>query len=68
MSQRTDVLAYLKTGRSLTPRVALDRWGIMRLAARVKELRYQGLKIDTHLVSFGRKRYASYLLCNACRS
>ena len=62
MSQCSDVLKYLKTGRSITPRVAMDKWGIYRLAARILELRSQCLVIETHIVSFGKKRYASYLL------
>ena len=62
MSQCTALLRYLETGRSITPYAALDRWGVFRLAARIRELKDRGHKIDTHIISVGRKRVAAYLL------
>jgi hypothetical protein len=62
MTQNEAVLRHLKTGRSLTPGAALDRFGIFRLAARIHDLRRQGIKIESHTVKFGRKKWASYLL------
>jgi hypothetical protein len=62
-SQRDRILDYLATGRSLSPLVALDRFGCFRLGARVHELRQAGHDIRAKLVKFGGKRYASYSLC-----
>jgi hypothetical protein len=62
MSQCQAILKYLQTGRSITPYAALDRWGVFRLAARIRELRNRGHKIDTHIISVGRKKVAAYLL------
>jgi helix-turn-helix protein len=65
MSQNEIVLKHLKSGRSLTPGAALDRFGIFRLAARIHDLKQQGHRIETHTVKFGRKKWASYLLDRA---
>lgn len=45
-SQRQRILAYLNRGKHLTQLDALYRFGCMRLAARVCELRDQGVKIQ----------------------
>lgn len=65
MTQTEQVLKCLKSGRSLTPGAALDRFGIFRLAARIHELKRAGHRIETHIVKFGQKRWASYLLDRA---
>ena len=65
MSQSTAILKYLQTGRSFTPLMALDRWGVFRLAARVRDLRAAGHRIETHIVKRGKTRYAAYLLDRA---
>jgi len=62
MSQNATVLAYLKTGRKLTPIGALVDFGIYRLAARVNQLRNEGHPITTAWVQRKNKRYASYTL------
>ena len=62
MSQTMQVLAYLKTGKSLTPLQALRRWGIFRLAARVCDLRDGGYDVRCSIVRRGGKRYAEYRL------
>ena len=59
------ILAYLKTGRAVTPLMALERFQSLRLAARVKELRDRGHQIKTRQVAVGRsKRVASYSLAS----
>ena len=63
MSQCTELLKYLESGRSVTPLMALDRWGCFRTAARIKELRKRGHKIRTSIVELGKKRFAAYSLC-----
>jgi Helix-turn-helix domain len=65
MSQKVLILEHLKTGRGITPQVALDRWGCFRLAARIRELKDEGFLIDTHIVQRGNKRWASYLMDRA---
>lgn len=63
LSQRQAVLAWLETGRPLTPMQALYEFGCFRLGARVEELRRQGWNVITEMVEVGRrKRVASYRL------
>jgi len=45
MSQKAAIYAYLKSGRSITPMDALQKFGCFRLAARVCELRREGKPI-----------------------
>ena len=45
MSQKSNILAALKAGERLTPLDALERFGCMRLAARIGELLYDGWPI-----------------------
>jgi hypothetical protein len=59
-NQREQILAHLKTGRPLTPLEALRRYGCMRLAARVEELRDAGEPIITERVVDGVRSFASY--------
>ena len=44
-SQCDLILSHLKAGKALTPLAALDRFGVFRLAARVRDLRDQGHRI-----------------------
>ena len=62
MSQGDEILAYLKTGASLTPLEALSRFGCLRLAARMKDMREAGYRIDTTIRRNGRKWWAEYRL------
>lgn len=61
MSQQTRILAHLRRAR-LDPITALSRYGCLRLAARVDELRSQGHQIVSRLVERGGKRFAQYRL------
>lgn len=61
-SQKSEILAYLKSGHSLTPMDALRQFGCFRLAARIKELRDEGHAIDMTLEDDGQKHYARYSL------
>lgn len=49
-SQCGQILAYLKKGKTLTPAEALKRFGCLRLAARVRDLRDQGYRIRTEMI------------------
>ena len=62
MSQSDEILAYLKTGATLTPLEALSRFGCLRLAPRCLELREAGYRIETTIRRNGRKYYAEYRL------
>ena len=51
MSQCKRILAYLKTGKTLTRRIGLDELGIWESPARISELKQQGANIKTQRVS-----------------
>ena len=63
MSQSREILNYLKQGNEINPLLALERFGCMRLAARISDLRAEGFGIET-IVKKGHngKVYASYRL------
>lgn len=44
-TQSARILRWLKTGRSITPMDALQRFGCFRLAARIYDLRKEGYQI-----------------------
>ena len=50
MTQNEWVLKYMKAFDSITPKVAYEGFGIMRLASRICELRQQGYKIRSEKV------------------
>jgi hypothetical protein len=58
ISQRLE--SWLLRGHSITSLQALDKWGCMRLSARVKELRDNGLPIATETVTKNGKSFAKY--------
>lgn len=60
MNQNELVLADLRAGRVVTPAGAMADHGIMRLAARVLELRKDGHNIVTEQRKTGSKVYAAY--------
>lgn len=51
MSQESEVLAWLEGGRTLTAAEAYRRFGTLRLAARVADLRAKGKPIRTRYKS-----------------
>ena len=60
-NQREQVRRHLNSGVSLTPLDAMNLYGIGRLAARVKELRDEGLDI-VDMRSKMKTRYSVYRL------
>jgi len=60
MSQQTQVLNHLKK-EPLTPLVALKKYGTLRLAAIVFNLRDEGHNINTKIVNVGSKRNPRYV-------
>lgn len=56
MNQNQQVLNHLAKYGSITPRQALERYGIMRLGARIYDLRDLGYRID-RVMEKGKNRY-----------
>jgi hypothetical protein len=62
MSQSKQILEALKHGDRLTPIDALNRFGCMRLASRISDLKREGNTIYTRTVKDGDKAYAEYYM------
>jgi len=63
MSQNKQIANYLNKGKKLTPIDALNKFGCFRLAARIADLRNQGLNIETTIIKFkNNKQVAQYWL------
>lgn len=60
MNQKQQIEKYLSKGKSITPIDALNKFGCFRLAARISDLRNDGLNIATKIVTKKGKSYASY--------
>ena len=59
MSQNTLIAKAIKR-RWLSPLQAWEKFGCLRLAARIFDLRREGMKIDSRIVVRGDKRFAQY--------
>lgn len=65
MSQSAEILNHLKTQGEINPLLALERFGCMRLAARIADLRSEGFNIETVVKKSNEgKVYACYRLIN----
>lgn len=64
MSQNNQILNYLKQGYTITPIEALEKFGSLRLGARIKNLRDKGINIITETVHENGKHFARYRLAN----
>lgn len=62
MTQTNLILSALKRGEKLTPITALKRYGCFRLAARIQDLRDNGVPVNTTMVRVGESRVARYSL------
>ena len=60
MRQRDQIRAALLAGLELTPIDALEKFGCFRLAARVADLRAEGLDIETVTETRNGKKFARY--------
>ncbi len=63
MDQTTAILRHLRAGHELTPIEAFERFGCLRLAARISDLRRDGYAIETRIEKGKGKRWAAYRLC-----
>ena len=52
-------------GYGITPLQALEKWGCMRLSARIKELRDAGFPIVTEVAKQNGKSFARYRMTKA---
>ena len=67
MSQNEMILKHLQENLGITPKQANELYGVMRLAARIKDLRNRGYRIASidrrELNRFGKKtRFTEYRL------
>lgn len=62
MTQNDMIRAHLQSGKAITPLDALREYGCFRLAARIADLRREGLDIETLTVQSNGKAYASYFI------
>jgi len=61
MTQVEAVILHLKTVGPIDPLTAMRQYGIMRLAARVQDLRDSGMRIKTVMVyTDNGKKFATY--------
>lgn len=61
-SQNAICRKLLKQGKKLTPLQMLNKYGIMRLASRMNDLKNEGMKIHTEIIHAHPVRYARYSL------
>ena len=61
-SQAEIILDYLRSGKSISPLEALEKFGCFRLGGRVYDLKKLGHNITTEIVERNGKRFASYSL------
>ena len=61
-AQTRKILAHLARGEDINPLLALNAYGVLRLAARIHDLRQAGYKIDMRLEKRGSHRVAVYSL------
>ncbi len=59
-SQTTQIINYLKTGKTLTPLEALNHFGCWALSSRISDIKKQGYKIASVPVKVGKKNVAQY--------
>jgi hypothetical protein len=61
MSQNKQIADYLNKGKKLTPIDALNKFGCFRLAARIADLRNDGMNIVTNTIKLeNNKQIAQY--------
>jgi hypothetical protein len=61
MSQNQQILHHLQKS-SITPLEALTKYGCLRLAARINDLKASGHQINRQMIYQGDKKFAKYSL------
>ena len=62
MSQNRAILEHLRAGHELSAIDALHKFGCLRLAARIDNLRMEGVEIETRIERKGSKHWAVYYI------
>ena len=62
MTQNDLIAEHLASGQEIDPMTALRDYGIFRLAARIYDLRGEGLLIAERTVRAGKKHWSAYKL------
>ena len=62
MTQNQAILSFLQQGNSITPILALEKFGCFRLGARIYDLKHQGYNIQSKLVEKNKKHFEEYWL------
>ena len=63
-TQNHQILSWLKRGKSITALSALEKFGCMRLSARIYDLSHEGHNIHRSMVKINGKRVARYYLAS----
>jgi len=61
-TQTQKIKQHLESGGTITALSALEKFGCMRLAARISELRKDKLPIASRTITKGEKRFSEYYL------
>lgn len=61
-TQTQQIRAHLLKHNSITPLEALRKFGVMRLAARIRDLRSDGFSVQSVRVERGGKRFCKYVM------
>lgn len=62
MTQNQLIRAHLEDGGEITAILALNLYGVFRLAARVHQLRNEGMIIHSEMITKGKKKFAKYFV------
>ena len=66
-AQSQKILEYMAQGHRISPLEALNKFGCLRLGARIYDLKNEGHNIITEMVSENGKRFARYSLIKSAR-
>jgi len=61
-SQNKVLRKHLESGKSISPLIALNKFGIYRLASRINNLRNEGMNISTTMIYLNPVKFAKYKL------
>ena len=60
MSQRSEILNYLKRGKSITPKQALSMFGCLSLAQRIADIKHlDGIDVDKEMIQVGKNTHVA---------
>jgi len=62
VSQNNTVLKHMQSGRPINPQIAYEDYKIMRLAARISDLKREGHTILDKTIRNGKTHYSEYYM------